>query len=579
MQENEEPQDDRSSNDEGDEDQQASCGGKGDEEAGDAADNDDEHDEHHSIDINDADRNVEVNASDDEAKDDDENEDDLLEQFRPVIGKVNFRKLEQSALVLRLHLLQSQSDVPIAFTDLLKISCTIAQEPMAGAYNLAYAITFSDGVTWIARIPGHGTPSRFRELDARKLDIEYQTMRYIKANTTIPIPEVFHWETSCKRVGAPFALMSWVPGKALYGVWDERLDDQQRFEVLSSLAGYMSQFQKLSFNQLGMLDFDESGQVKGVGAQILLLPHNFVAWHHTKAVPTSTKAGEVFEDLLREAEEEDMDPRHRANVCLMQLAVASIPAYLINEQRFALTPIDFNYQNILVDSENKITGLIDWDGVQTGSSCAGYARYPSWITRDWDPAMYDYDEATGTGAEESPQKLSTYRQYYAAEFHKHAANFDGYDPRMTTVSHIMEALCIALTVPMARSPIIEKLLDHAFNGTSPFTRMQYANAFVAGTTIEKDALIKEAFATMWHAEWESPPDGDKGHCELSDTGSTVAVVTTDSDSDGNSDMNSNGHPHPESPTTGVGSTGFSMEEPEIAQKESAFCAESEVDRT
>lgn len=150
---------------------------------------------------------------------------------------------------------------------------------------------------------------------------------------------------------------------------------------------------------------------------------------------------------------------------------------------------------------------------------------------------------------------------------------------MTTVSHIMEALCIALTVPMARSPIIEKLLDHAFNGAPPFTRMQYCNAFVAGNTTEKDALIKEAFATMWHAEWESPSDGDKGHCELSDTGSNIAAVTTDSDSDGNSDMNSNGDPNPESPTTSFGSTGFSMEEPGIPKQEFAFCAESEADRT
>lgn len=42
----------------------------------------------------------------------------------------------------------------------------------------------------------------------------------------------------------------------------------------------------------------------------------------------------------------------------------------------------------LVDDDANVTAFIDWDGVDTSPSSMGFAAYPSWITRDWDPAMY-----------------------------------------------------------------------------------------------------------------------------------------------------------------------------------------------
>lgn len=39
-------------------------------------------------------------------------------------------------------------------------------------------------------------------------------IRYIRAHTTVPIPEVFYWNTSASLIGAPSALMSFVEGKA-----------------------------------------------------------------------------------------------------------------------------------------------------------------------------------------------------------------------------------------------------------------------------------------------------------------------------------------------------------------------------
>jgi len=61
----------------------------------------------------------------------------------------------------------------------------------------------------------------------------------------------------------------------------------------------------------------------------------------------------------------------------------------------------------------KITGLIDWDNAQTVPSICGFAWYPSWITRDWDPHMYGWPYMPET--ENSPEQLERYRQHYFDE--------------------------------------------------------------------------------------------------------------------------------------------------------------------
>ena len=487
------------------------------------------------------------NSHEDKDEDDSEGEqEDFLEQFGPVMAELDLDKLQQAALMVRLHQLQTQSGQQFTLDQLLELSCKVSPQPMHGAYNLVYRITFSDETTWAARVPGHGISKRWTDLDAKKMDCEYWTMRYIKSNISIPMPEVYYWETS-HRIGTPFALMSWVKGEPLFRAWENGLPDQERLAILSRIAGYMSQFQKLSFDRLGMLNFDSNGTFEKVGGEIVLESLGFVPWHETKEFKSHATLLDLLRSMLDEAEKEDMHESHRSDLPLLRLAVESVPDYLGKEMRFALSPADFALQNIHVDPENnfQITGFIDWDGVHAEASSAGYAKYPSWITRDWDPAVYDYNSDADkeslvpakAGEEDSPAVLSRYRQHYASEFIKLAADFDGYDPRMTTQSHIMDALCIALTNSFCRAPIIDKLLEHAFDGTPPFDASEYLADFEASNTAVKDAMVKQAFTTLWHAEWETPTQ-IKDDCELSNTDSLVTIATADFSSGGSSNMSS-----------------------------------------
>ena len=61
---------------------------------------------------------------------------------------------------------------------------SIIPAPLKDSYNVVYAIEFSDGVRWVARTTEKGTG--FEELDIKKMDTDFQTMRFIKACTSIP---------------------------------------------------------------------------------------------------------------------------------------------------------------------------------------------------------------------------------------------------------------------------------------------------------------------------------------------------------------------------------------------------------
>ena len=40
-------------------------------------------------------------------------------------------------------------------------------------------------------------------------------------------------------------------------------------------------------------------------------------------------------------------------------------------------------------------------------------------------------------------------------------------------------------------------------GEPPFTLSEYADAFEADDTKEYDDMLRKAFGTMWHADWET----------------------------------------------------------------------------
>ena len=471
----------------------------------------------------------EEEEDDDDDDDHDSDEDDLM-YFRPVLKSLDLDKLAQVATIVRLYQEHGESAIHSSLDEFLKMTCKISHKPLGGLENLVFSITFSDGVIWIARIPGHGTEDRFNHLDTEKMESEYQTMRYIRAHTTIPIPEVFYWNTSVRLIGAPFALMAFVEGKPLGTSWMLEYSDQQRLDMLSVIAGCMAQLRNFSFGKIGRLDLEADGEVNGVRGETLLYSWMFRPWETTVQHPAHDKLMEALWHKFHEMEAQETDTRSKAEWAILRILLSSVPDNLTQETRFMLSPPDFKFWDIFVNDEGQITGFIDWDGVHTEASCTGIARFPAWICSDYDPASYAYDEEAPLEGQSkywsSPGDLSRYRQHYAKAIASCMADREDYNPRMTTVSHLVDCLKKAVTDSMNRSPCICKLLEHAFNRQCPFELHQYLDDYVAGDCTRKDAMIRKAAEKMWHPEWEEAEEDESTVPEMYERNDEASSTTT-----------------------------------------------------
>jgi hypothetical protein len=139
----------------------------------------------------------------------------------------------------------------------------------------------------------------------------------------------------------------------------------------------------------------------------------------------------------------------------MDAVVRHLP-FRDSAEGFVLSVPDLDSQNILVDDEGNLTGLIDWDLVQTLPRCVGYCRYPGWITRDWDPLMYGWPRSD---SENSPEELARYRMHYNQAMGE-AMLWTG-DWEFTGKSHLWEAIWVAVLNNVNRLEICCKLVQEA----------------------------------------------------------------------------------------------------------------------
>ena len=69
--------------------------------------------------------------------------------------------------------------------------CDTSQVPSCGSFNWTILISFHDGVEWVLRSPRDDGVIQSDEINLLLLASEAATLMYIRANSAIPIPEVF----------------------------------------------------------------------------------------------------------------------------------------------------------------------------------------------------------------------------------------------------------------------------------------------------------------------------------------------------------------------------------------------------
>ena len=427
--------------------------------------------------------------------------------FKPIMAVINFNEL--TAVALRFRREQFTANAAKSRTDLENsLTCDIQRPAEFGSSNLVYTMKFSDGVQWIARIPGNGISS-FDDVELKMFKNRILTTRLLRLATSIPIPEIFSFETGTNNpVGVPYTLEDFAKGRKLSDAWIDKdwSSEEKRTRTIRDIAKHMSELHRFQFDKIGCLDFDTNGN-KFLQVGPLLsrcydpekLEPSF--GYVSESGPWSETKSYLLDICEKSQSAEDASGLRSGDRKLLSLAIDSIPESLDHEQAFALGHSDLNYQNIFVNDDGDVTAIIDWDGVCIETRASAFARYPSWITRDWDPVMYDYgDDEDGERKEDSPAQLLGYRQAYAASMAEMRLPEAKYSTDDTAFSTILEAIGIAASQQMNLPWILMWLLWWAFGGKPPFSLNRFNYEYRRGTAGEMIDAAAEAFGKMWHAE-------------------------------------------------------------------------------
>ncbi|KAH7304985.1 kinase-like domain-containing protein [Stachybotrys elegans] len=380
---------------------------------------------------------------------------DPLEDFAAVLAVLQLGQIPVEAARLRDEANRSgqcRNELPIV------------GKPLHGSFNILYPIDFSDGTRWLVKIPMDGVSEEWDESSAAALASEAMTMRLIKQHTSIPVPEIYSFSSTLDNpLACPHIFMSFIPGMPLQELWfNPDLSESElhlsRTQVLEEIAAAMVQLDRFSFPLGGQILFN-GGQPVGVGP--CREGHDEQGF---EAGPFKTSR-DFYTCIMDKhpAASLDRDP-HTLSLLIGQERLLRLFIDCIAEMDFSqdngfvLTHPDFDLQNFIVSTDGHLMGVIDWDDVGVWPKSLGNRRYPGWLTRDWDPALYGYadgDTPPDGQREDPPATLALCRKAYREAMSRISQS----GTLETSVTLITENISIAAKDTGFRYPILRKIVQ------------------------------------------------------------------------------------------------------------------------
>ncbi|KAF5558995.1 kinase [Fusarium mexicanum] len=266
--------------------------------------------------------------------------------------------------------------------------------PIKGGYNVFYRLEYADGTSTAIRIPSPAT--RFPD---EKVRYEVATMRYVAANTTIPVPKIFHWGTAEDNpLGlGPFIIIEYIEHETTlsHALNDPTLDppdshsldpniSNKKLEFLyAQMANILLQLSSLSFPRIGSLVEDEEGHISISGRPLMqnmnsildltgspssLLPAKdqpfatSTEWYSAMADMNLIQL--AFQQNNAVEDEDDARDKYVARQLFRNLASEGrleVRSSKEGRNHFRLFSEDLRPSNVLIDKDFKVVGVIDWE--------------------------------------------------------------------------------------------------------------------------------------------------------------------------------------------------------------------------
>ncbi|KAI1502721.1 phosphotransferase family protein [Biscogniauxia marginata] len=311
-----------------------------------------------------------------------------------------------------------------------------------GGYNVVYRLEYKDGTSAIMRIPIKGVVP----FPDEKVQYEVATMRYVAANTTIPVPHVYHYGTAAENPTGlgPFIIMDYIEhhqnmSRELLDqesaidkrpILDPNISEEKLEFLYAQMANILLQLSTLKFPRIGSLVEKKGENSISVNGRPLIENMSDLVVHTNmpaSILPSQTyaSADEWYRALAdmhmaqltfqrNDAVEDEDDARDKYTARQLFRNLAAEKRLMPNpsnlDDGFRLFSEDFRPANVLLDKDLRVVGVIDWE--------FAYAA----------PAQFSFDPFWWLLLEDPESWAGGYRTWMEA-----------YEPRLQTFLRVLEA--------------------------------------------------------------------------------------------------------------------------------------------
>jgi hypothetical protein len=266
-----------------------------------------------------------------------------------------------------------------------------------GAFNIVLKVEFEDNEIWVLRIQvpevilfTEKQRAAHEDTQLKALKSQLGSMRYVRENTKIPVPEIFGYDFSNRNAaGAPYMFMELIQGMSVKKWLEENsLTKEKATEFYGNLAEIMWEFYQTRFDKIGELQFDSNGKVT-VGGFFdsrtrstygpFTSAHQFLTARQQKLwefrVLAERRKTEIvglgykhWNELNREVKDIFTAWLYRKAAAYAQMEYETVyPDSISHTSSNDTLPdnilfhADLSINNLLVDEDLKIIAVIDWD--------------------------------------------------------------------------------------------------------------------------------------------------------------------------------------------------------------------------
>lgn len=267
------------------------------------------------------------------------------------------------------------------------MACRVNSSKFAcGGLNVLFEAVFDDDKVWLCRAGWTGDKYSSTFLETM-MYTTVTAMRYLAKNSSLRIPEVYAYEGNKNEIGAPYMLLEPLEGLSLMDMHELPDFKVDKFRIDANIAKIMIQLSQITFPAIGWLYETSDGVQVGPIVDYSGVKHGpfntsveYFSWR-------AKQASEIQHTWKAESEESALKSDF---VCWLFTQAAPMLSER-NDGPFPLMHPDPWGQQLLMDKDYTVNGVIDWDEAST-VPWLEFCTYPSnlkWLIHRFENNEYN----------------------------------------------------------------------------------------------------------------------------------------------------------------------------------------------